>query len=102
MDLCERGTHAASVKHKSSTQHTSIAMKTLLALLVLAAAIPASVQAGYCATYITHTCVVNTRTECRWATNHCGRRYSYGVKMVTYRSYYNNGQTSTFTRSYRA
>jgi hypothetical protein len=102
MDPCQRGTHTALVKQKSNTQYTSIAMKTLLALLVLATALPASVQAGSCAPYVTHTCVVNTRTECRWATDHCGRRYSYEVKMVTCRSYYNNGKTSTFTKAYRA
>ncbi len=79
-------------------------MKTLLALLVLAipAAIPASVEAGSCAPYVTHTCVVNSRTECRWATDHCGRRFSYEVRVVTYLSHYSNGQTSTFAKAYRA
>ncbi len=77
-------------------------MKTLLALFVLAAAIPATVEAGSYRPYVTHTCVVNSRTECRWAAHYCGRRYSYEVKVVTYRNFYSNGQTSTFTKAYRA
>jgi hypothetical protein len=76
-------------------------MKTLLALLVLATALPAA-HAGHCAPYVTQTCVVNSRVECRWATDHCGRRYSYHVRVVTYRSHYSNGATSAFTRTYRA
>jgi len=76
-------------------------MKTLLALLVLAAAVPAA-QAGTCQPYVTQTCVVSSKTECRWAKDHCGRRYSYEVKVVTYRSHYSDGQTSTFTKTYRA
>jgi hypothetical protein len=79
-----------------------IAMKTLLTLLVLATAIPSAVQAGYCAPYVTQTCVVDSRLECRWATDRCGRPYSYHVRVVTYRSFYSNGQTSTFTKAYRA
>lgn len=76
-------------------------MKTLLTLLVLATAIPAA-KADSCAPFVTHTCVVSRKNECRWATDQCGRRYSYEVKVVTYRSYYSNGLTSTFTRAYRA
>lgn len=79
-------------------------MKTLIILsisLITACAAPVA-KAGGCQPYITHTCVVNSRTECRWAVNSCGKRYSYEVKVVTYRSYYSNGQTSTFTKSYRA
>ena len=52
--------------------------------------------------YVTHTCVVCAHTECRWAQDHCGRHYSYEVRVVTYRSYFSNGQTSTYTRTYRA
>ncbi len=75
-------------------------MKTLLTLLILATAVPAA-RADYCRPYVTHTCVVCGRTECRWATDHCGRRYSYHVRVVTYRSYYSDGQTATFTKAYR-
>lgn len=87
---------------KTETQSTKhIAMKTLLTLLILATAVPAA-RADYCQPYVVQTCVVCSRTECRWAVNSCGRRYSYEVRVVTYRSHYSNGQTSTFTRSYRA
>ena len=77
-------------------------MKTLFTLLVLAIAIPSAVQAGYCAPYVTQTCVVDSRLECRWATDHCGRPYSYHVRVVTYRSYYSNGATTLFTRVHGA
>jgi len=76
-------------------------MKTLLTLLILTIAVPA-VRADYCKPRVTHTCVVCSRSECRWATNSCGKRYSYEVRVVTYRSHYSNGQTATFTKAYRA
>lgn len=76
-------------------------MKTLLALILLATAAP-TLQAGHCAPYVVSTCVVCSRTECRWATDHCGRRFNYEVRVVTYRSHYSNGATTTFTQAYRA
>lgn len=76
-------------------------MKTLLTLLILATAIPAA-QAGHCKPYVTQTCVISRKTECRWATNSCGKRYSYEVKVVTYRSHYSNGTSTTYSRTYRA
>lgn len=76
-------------------------MKTLLTLLILATAVPAT-KADDCRPYVTHTCVVCSRTECRWALDHCGHRHSYHVRVVTYRSHYSNGQSSAFTRVYRA
>jgi len=69
--------------------------------LITACAAP-SAKAEYCRPYITHTCVVHSRTECRWATDQCGRRYSYEVRVVSYRSYYNNGQNRNFTKTCRA
>ncbi len=76
-------------------------MKTILALLILATAIPAA-RADYCQPYLVRTCEVCRSSECRYASDHCGRRYSYEVTVITYRSYYSNGSTATFTRSYRA
>jgi hypothetical protein len=76
-------------------------MKTILTLLILATAIPAA-RADYCQPYLVRTCEVCRNSECRWTTDHCGRRFSYEVTVITYRSYYSNGSTSTFTRSYRA
>ena len=76
-------------------------MKTLIALLFLAAAAPAS-RADYCQPFVVRTCEVCRKTECRWAKDDCGRRYSYEVKVITYRSYLSDGATTTFTRVYRA
>jgi hypothetical protein len=102
MGLCERSTHATRKLKLKIENLKRIAMKTLLTLLVLATAIPSAVQAGYCAPYVTQTCVVDSRLVCRWATDCCGRPYSYHVRVVTYRNFYSNGQTGTFTKAYRA
>jgi hypothetical protein len=91
----ERSTHAAGTLKR-------IPMKTLLTLLILAAVLPSAVQGGYCAPYITQTCVVDSRLESRWATDHFGRPYSYHVRVVTYRSYHSNGAITLFTRVHGA
>jgi hypothetical protein len=80
------------------------AMKTtaLLAIALITACAAHSAKADHCRPYVTHTCVVHSRTECRRATDHCGRRYPYEVRVVTCRSYYSNGQSRTFTQTYRA
>jgi hypothetical protein len=97
---CERGIHAA---RKSKSHTTSIVMKTiaLIAIALITTFATPAARADYCRPYVTHTCVVDSRTECRWITDSCGRRYSYEITVVTYRSYYSNGETVTFTRSYR-
>ena len=87
-------------------------MKTIailaLATLTLAAA-PASHAAeygyrtvGYCAPYIVCTKEVCRRTVCQYAYDHCGRRYSHQVVVVTYANHYSDGSTRTFIRSFRA
>jgi hypothetical protein len=48
-------------------------------------------------TYVS-TRVVSTRTECRWATDRCGRRYSYEVTVVTYADVYSDGSQRRYTR----
>ena len=79
-------------------------MKTIaiLAITFISACAAPSAQADSCRPYITHTSVVHSRTECRWATDHCGRRYAYEMRVVTYRSFYSNGQSSTFSKTYRS
>ena len=59
-------------------------MKTiaLLAIALITACAAPSARADYCRPYITHTCVVHSRTEYRWATDHCGLRYAYEVRVV--------------------
>ena len=87
-------------------------MKTIvilaLATLTLAAA-PASNAAeyryrtvGYCAPHVVSTKEVCRRAVCQYAYDHCGRRYSYHVVVVTYASYYSDGSSRTYTRSFRA
>ncbi len=60
-----------------------------------------TVKVAYCAPYVLKTKEVCRRTECRWAKDHCGRRYSYMVTVITYASYYSDGTCRQFTRSYR-
>jgi hypothetical protein len=78
-------------------------MKTIaiLSLALITVTATPSAKADYCRPYITHTCVLHSRTECHWATDHCGRRYAYEMRVVTYRSFYSNGRSSTFTKTYR-
>lgn len=76
---------------------------TILAIaLALVTTCTSPARADYCRPFVTHTCVVCSRIECRWATDACGRHFSYEVKIVTYRSHYSNGQTTTFSKTYRA
>lgn len=51
-----------------------------------------------CAPTYVRTCVVDTRTECRWATDHCGRRYAYEVTVITYADVYSDGSQRRYTR----
>lgn len=89
-------------------------MKTLLltviiALLGFAAAPTASASdysyryhtVGYCKPYVVHTCVLSSRIECRWGRDHCGRSYTYHVKVITYRATYNTGATTIYSRTVR-
>ncbi len=87
-------------------------MKSILTLaiaaLTLIAAVP-SAEAGYgyscqhyCRPVYCSTVVVCRHTECRWATDHCGRRYSYHVTVVTYADVYSDGSRRTYTRTFRA
>ena len=88
-------------------------MKTILAVLAIAltslAAAP-SARANecyaprrvYCAPVVVCTKVVCCHTECRWATDYCGRSYNYHVKVVTYADIYNDGSRNTYTRTFRA
>ena len=52
--------------------------------------------------YKTSTCEINRRYECRYAYNHCGKRYSYRVAVITYKDHYSNGTWRTWTRTVRA
>ena len=86
-------------------------MKHIITLLIVTAALialPSPSQASdycrssYCAPVVRNTCEVGRCNEYRWATDSCGHRIRYTVTVVTYRSYYSDGSSRTFTRSYRA
>ena len=89
-------------------------MKSILTLAIAAATLFAAVpsaEAGYRRTYEPQyscrpvylcTKVICRRTECRWATDHCGRRYHYNVTVVTYADHYSDGSRNTYTRTFRA
>jgi hypothetical protein len=91
-----------------------IAMKTIamlaLATITLAAAPAASaadyscsyrVNVGYCAPYYVRTKEVCRRNVCKYAYDHCGRRYSYNVVVITYADIYSDGSSRSYTRSFR-
>lgn len=49
----------------------------------------------------TGTRVIACRTECRWAKDECGRRWSYEVNVTTYADFYSDGSRKTYTRTTR-
>lgn len=56
---------------------------------------------GHCApVYKVRTCEVNRRRYCKTAYDHCGHPYTYHVTVVTYRDYYSNGTSRTYTRTF--
>ncbi|MDF1861345.1 MAG: hypothetical protein P1U87_14105 [Verrucomicrobiales bacterium] len=73
----------------------------ILAILITGAAFftvtPAS--AGYCKpqpkcapkVYKIRTCEIDRCKYRKWAYDHCGKRYSYWVTVITYKDYYSNG-----------
>ncbi len=89
-------------------------MKTILSVLALALTTLAAAPAAkandyycaprrvYCAPVVVCTKVVCCHTECRYATDHCGRAYSFHVKVVTYADIYSDGSRNTYTRTFRA
>lgn len=89
-------------------------MKTILAVLAIAVTTLATAPAAqanecyygprrvYCAPVFVCTKVICCRTECRYATDHCGRSYSFHVKVVTYADIYSDGSRNTYTRTFRA
>lgn len=101
------------MKTKSSS---ILALAFALATLTLAAA-PAA-QAGdyaphthtrtvlvdYCATAPRFLCTKELcrRTECRYALDHCGRRVSFQVVVITYADFYSDGSSRSYNRTYRA
>ena len=54
---------------------------------------------SYCAPTYVCTRVICRNTECRYGYDHCGRRVSYYVTVVTYADYYSDGSSRTYTRT---
>lgn len=87
-------------------------MKTILTLafaLFSFAAAPSVTQAcdtyrtvSYCVPTLVCTREICRSIQCRYATDHCGRRYSYEVTVVTYANIYSDGSSQQYTRSFRS
>jgi hypothetical protein len=60
------------------------------------------VTVDYCAPRYVCTKEICRRTECRWACDRSGRRYSYEVTVITFADYYSDGSRRSYTRTYRA
>ena len=86
-------------------------MKLILALLLITAALTATPSTSQatdcrvstaCAPTLLSTCEVGRRNECLVTTDHCGRRTSLMVTVVTFRSHFSDGSSRTFSRTFRA
>lgn len=47
-----------------------------------------------------YTRQIDSHCEVRWATDHCGRRFRYRVKVVTYADVYSDASYRTYTRTF--
>lgn len=82
-------------------------MKHLLLLALAAAALltaaPTTASAGYshCGprVYKIRTCEVDRCQYRKWAYDHCGRRYSYWVTVITYKDTFSNGSSRIWKRT---
>jgi hypothetical protein len=61
-----------------------------------------TVTVTHCAPKFVCTREVCRRTECRYAYDHCGRRISFEVVVITYADFYSDGSRRTYTRTHRA
>ncbi|MDF1659183.1 MAG: hypothetical protein P1U58_16315 [Verrucomicrobiales bacterium] len=54
---------------------------------------------GHCTPYVVRTSEICRRCETRTGYRPCGSVYYYNVTVVTYRDYYSNGSSRTYTRT---
>ena len=54
------------------------------------------------APYRVSTCEVKRCSYCKTTYDRCGQAWQYTVTVVTYRDYYSDGSSQTYTRSYRS
>lgn len=81
----------------------------LLAIILVASAFatvaPTTASAGgyrsHCApkVYKIRTCEVDRCRYQKWSYDHCGKRYSYWVTVITYKDYYSNGTYKIWKRT---
>ncbi|MAS93637.1 MAG: hypothetical protein CMO55_10635 [Verrucomicrobiales bacterium] len=82
-----------------NTRHPTTMKNLFLALAFAAVALfsTVSAEAGYrdnhCTSrvYKIRTCEVDRCSYKKWAYDHCGKRYSYLVTVVTYKTFYSDG-----------
>jgi hypothetical protein len=79
----------------------SIATLLILPFAATAGTCPSSQTVIIVKCQPTYVCtkVVSCRTECRWAKDHCGKRYAYEVKVITYADVYSDGSTRTYSKT---
>ncbi|MEM1442599.1 MAG: hypothetical protein AAGF67_09670 [Verrucomicrobiota bacterium] len=53
---------------------------------------------GHCTPYLVRTAEIGRHCETRTGYRPCGSIYYYNVTVVTYREFYSNGSTRTYTR----
>lgn len=56
----------------------------------------------HCEVYKVSTCEIGRCCHQRVGHDHCGRCYYYTVTVVTYRNYYSDGSSNTFTRTFQS
>lgn len=54
---------------------------------------------GHCTPYVIRTSEIGRHCETRTGYRPCGAVYYYNVTIVTYRDFYSNGSTRTYTRT---
>jgi hypothetical protein len=83
--------------------------KLLIVLLALTGAIAAAPRSNACDYRVVYaapcrvsTCEVGRCSYCKTAFDRCGNRYHYTVTVVTYRDFYSDGSSQTYTRSFQS
>ena len=49
--------------------------------------------------YKIRTCEIDRCQYRKWAYDHCGKRYSYWVTVITYKDFYSNGSSRIWKRT---
>ena len=57
---------------------------------------------AYVAPKLICTEIVRKKTECRTGYDHCGRKFTYHVTVITYKDVYSNGHNRFYAKTLRA